>query len=87
MTNKQYTIRNISSEVDIKLRAKALREKKSLNQLLLDELTAAVALTPDANHVQKLRQDYDDLLGSWQDDPGFDEAMKDMRRVDPSDWL
>jgi plasmid stability protein len=84
MSQQQYTIRNVSPALDAKLRAKALREKKSLNKLVLEELEAAVI--PKDNPVQALRDEFNDLVGSWQDDPGFDEAMTDMRQVDARDW-
>ena len=80
----QYTIRNVPTKLDAKLRAKARREKKSLNSLLIEQLYSSV----NRLSTSKLRQhhDYDRFLGSWVKDPGFDEAMKDMRVVDPKDW-
>ena len=38
---KQYTIRGIPSEVDRALRQKAARRKRSLNQVIVEELTEA----------------------------------------------
>jgi hypothetical protein len=80
---KQYTIRNVPAELDAKLRSKARREKKSLNRLLLDELGQMITKPTSA---PQRHHDYDRFVGSWVDDPGFDEAMKDMRVVDPRDW-
>lgn len=30
--------------------------------------------------------DFDDLVGSWLEDPDFDAAFEDMRQVDSRDW-
>ena len=78
----QYTIRNVSPQLDSKLRAMALREKKSLNSLLLEQLNRSV----EPAESKRLGHDYDDLAGTWVDDPDFDVAMQDMRRIDPKDW-
>ncbi len=79
----QYTIRNVPSELDAKLRAKARREKKSLNRLLIEQLYQSIHAT---SATKTRHHDYDRFVGTWVDDPGFDEAMKDMRVVDPRDW-
>ncbi len=80
---QQYTIRNVPSELDAKLRAKARREKKSLNRLLVEQLYQSIHNTTPS---KTRHHDYDRFVGTWVDDPGFDEAMKDMRVVDPRDW-
>lgn len=80
---KQYTIRNVPLDLDAKLRAKARREKKSLNGLLIEQLSQSISKPLTG---KKINNDYDDLVGSWVDDQGFDEAMKDMRVVNPKDW-
>ncbi len=84
MKTAQYTIRGISVELDARLRARARREKKSLNRLVIDQLNRS--LEPAKQQSRPTGGDYDDLRGSWVDDPGFDEALKDMRVVDPKDW-
>jgi hypothetical protein len=82
MKATQYTIRNIPSGLDAKLRARAKREKKSLNRLVIEQLNRSVS----NNSVATGHHDYDHYVNTWVDDPGFDEAMKDMRVVDPRDW-
>lgn len=79
----QYTIRNVPYELDAKLRAKAKREKKSLNNLLIEQLRQSIT---KASPSKDRHHDYDRFVGSWVDDPGFDEALKDMRVIDPGDW-
>ncbi len=83
MSQKQYTIRNVPDELDAKLRSKAKREKKSLNRLLIEQLHHSISNVSRAN---PRHHDYDRFVGTWVDDPGFDEAMKDMRVIDPRDW-
>ena len=75
----QYTIRGIPPEVDRALRAKAARRKKSLNQLILDELTAVTMGAPR-------RADFSDLVGAWTPDPAFDEILASQRQIDPEQW-
>lgn len=83
MKQTQYTIRNVPHELDAKLRAKARREKQSLNSLLIEQLQRSVS-KPKTNKLTNT--DYDDLAGSWVKDPTFDEACRDLRRVDLKDW-
>jgi hypothetical protein len=75
----QYTIRGIPVDVDRALRKKAAKRKKSLNQLIVDELTAAT-VGPGK------REDFSDLVGQWTPDPGFDEILLAQRQIDPEKW-
>jgi len=52
----QYTVRGIPPEVDRELRRKAARRKLSLNQIIVDELTAAAL-------GRTKRADFTDLVG------------------------
>ncbi|MGH9667703.1 MAG: hypothetical protein ACRD9L_25075 [Bryobacteraceae bacterium] len=75
----QYTIRGIPPEVDRALRKKASRSKQSLNQVILDELTAGTV-----GH--RRRTDFSDLVGKWTPDSGFDEILAAQRRIDWDKW-
>lgn len=75
----QYTIRGIPAEVDRALRRKAAHRKLSLNQLVVEELTAA---TTGARQ----RADFHDLAGQWTPDPGFDDIISAQRQIDPDKW-
>ena len=77
--NLQYTIRGIPPEVDRVLRMKAARRKQSLNQLILDELTAVTA------DLRK-REDFRDIAGRWTPDSAFDEVLATQRQIDPDKW-
>ena len=74
----QYTIRGIPREVDRMLRKKAERRKKSLNQLIVDELVEAT--------IGRKHADFSDLTGRWVPDPAFDEIIAAQRQVDWEKW-
>jgi hypothetical protein len=75
----QYTIRGIPREVDRALRQKAARRKRSLNQVILEELTqATVGSRPKA--------DFSELVGRWIPDPAFDEVISAQRQIDWDKW-
>jgi hypothetical protein len=75
----QYTIRGIPPEVDRVLRRKAAHRKQSLNQLIVDELTAA---TTDV----RKRENFHDVAGQWTPDSAFDEILATQRQIDPDKW-
>jgi len=75
----QYSIRGVPAEVDRLLRERAARHKKSLNQLVVDELVrSALGKTKKA--------DFSDLVGKWKEDPVFDEILASQRNIDPDVW-
>ena len=75
----QYTIRGVPREIDEILRRKAARRGQSLNQVILDELVAAISgRTP--------RADFSDLVGRWKPDPAFDGVIASQRQIDVKKW-
>ncbi len=78
----QYTLRHVPPRVDQRLREVASQYGSSLNQAALDALSRGLGL--EAEPV--IHHDLDDLAGTWVADPAFDEAMKDMDRVDKDLW-
>jgi hypothetical protein len=78
----QYTIRNIPEALDQELRERAKREGKSLNQVALEALVSALGLGAGAIRYRSLS----DLAGSWQDDPEFDQAIRDQDTIDNELW-
>jgi len=78
MTSQQYTIRAVPAAIDQALRQRAHRESKSLNTVTLEALAKGLEL--DAQPV--IHHDLDDLIGSWEEDPGFDAAMLEFSRID-----
>jgi plasmid stability protein len=80
--HRQYTLRDIPPALDRALRERAQQEGKSLNQVAREALKRGVGL-PDPGQVS---DDLDALAGSWQDDPAFDEAIRQQDTVDPEAW-
>lgn len=74
----QYTIRGVPHDVDRALRTKAARRKLSLNQVIIEELTAITSV--------RKRADFHDLAGQCTPDPTFDEIMASQRQIDPDKW-
>jgi hypothetical protein len=74
----QYTIRGVPPEVDAVLRRRAAHRKKSLNQVLLEELARAAG--------EQRHADFSDLVGKWTPDPAFDRIIAAQRRIDRDRW-
>ncbi|MBI2339164.1 MAG: hypothetical protein HYU99_02195 [Deltaproteobacteria bacterium] len=78
----QYTIRSISPKLDRRLRQKAKESDKSLNEVVLEALSKATGLADETI----IHHDLDFLIGSWQEDPAFDEAIKAQHQIDEELW-
>lgn len=77
--SRRYTIRGIPEEADRVLRQKAARQKRSLNQVVVEELT-------EATFGAKRKTDLSDVTGGWIPDPAFDEIVASQRRIDWDKW-
>jgi hypothetical protein len=77
----QYTIRGIPPELDRELRRKAHQRKISLNQLLVDELASAMGAAP-----ARQRRSLARVAGRWTEEPEFDRALEEHRKIDWSLW-
>ena len=75
----QYTIRGVPREVDCALRKKASQRRLSLNQIIVEELTAVTMCATK-------RADFHDVTGQWTPDPAFDEIMASQRQIYPDQW-
>ena len=75
----QYTIRGVPREVDAALRQKAAREKRSLNQVIVEHLKAAAL-------GRTKKSDFSDVVGKWTPDPAFDEIIASQRQIDWEKW-
>ena len=78
-SSRRYTIRGIPEEVDRVLRQKAARQKRSLNQVVVEELT-------EATFGAKRKTDLSDVTGGGIPDPVFDEIVASQRRIDWDKW-
>ncbi len=82
MKSIQYTIRGVSGPIDAKIRERAAKEGKSLNEMVLEVLRSGLGI----GDTQVRFSDLDDLAGTWVSDPEFDRAIEEMDRVDPELW-
>ena len=77
----QYTVRGVPREVDKVLRRRAQQRGISLNQLLVEELSAGGG-GGRARRYRFLKN----LGGRWQDDSEFDRILSEQRRIDRGLW-
>ncbi len=78
----QYTIRNVPKTVDSRLRDRAKKEGKSLNQVVLEAIARALGIPSEPAR----QRDLSDFAGTWSEDPEFDRAIEDQDRVDEDLW-
>jgi hypothetical protein len=77
----QYTIRNIPSELDRALKARAKRLGKSVNQLALEALSLSVDQPIK-------RRSLRGMPGAWskQEATAFDQFLSEQREIDAELW-
>ena len=78
----QYTIRNIPKPVDRALCAKGRKERKSLNQVIVEAMQDGLGLNPKPVKYRDLEW----FAGTWVEDPEFDLAIAEQDQVHPDDW-
>ena len=78
----QYTLRDIPPYLDVELRERARREKKSLNQVAIEAMANGLGVAGTTMP----RRSLDDIAGTWKSDPSIDKALADQDRVDPKMW-
>jgi hypothetical protein len=77
----QYTIRNVSAELDRALKARAKKTGKSVNQVALEALAQSVGQPVK-------RRSLRDMPGEWskRDAARFDRFLEQERRIDEELW-
>ena len=75
----QYTIRGVPPEVDRALRKLAAQRKRSLNQIILEELAMATVGA-------KRRADFTGLVERLPADPAFDAILAAQRQIEWDKW-
>lgn len=78
----QYTVRNISKNLDEELRRRCREEGKSLNEVALEAMARGVGQAAEAVRFR----DLSDLAGTWKEDPEFDAAIEDQDTIEPELW-
>ncbi len=80
------TIHALETGVEKRIRAKAKREGRSLNQTLKELLAVSVGASPspESDH----RADFAEFCGIWtpEDAAEFKDATADLRAIDKADW-
>ena len=82
MTSRQYTIRSVPDSIDRELRRLAAEHKKSLNSVVLESLEKGLQIQAKPSQ----HTDVDFLIGTWEDDSQFDEAIAEFERIDEGLW-
>ncbi len=82
MSKVQYTIRNIPLPVDKVIRKRAAQSGRSFNQTVVDMLT----LQTFGTTMPKADDNFDWLFAQNTLDQSFDEAIKNLSRVDETLW-
>jgi hypothetical protein len=72
------TIRKVPIAVERVLRRRSKQEDKSLNQVALDALARGLGVSGE----RIKRRDMDDIAGTWTEDPAFEAAQREQRRMD-----
>ena len=78
----QFTIRGVPARLETALRERARREGRSLNAVVLDSLEAGDGVSVG----EIVHEDLDDLIGTWVEDPDFDQAILAQDQVDAQSW-
>lgn len=78
----QYTIRNVPEYLDAVLRDAARAQGKSLNEVAIEALTRGAGMGESRRRQRDLR----DIAGTWQEDPGFDDAIAAQDTIDEEMW-
>lgn len=78
----QYTLRKIPAVLDRILRRQAREKGASLNEVAIEAMARGAGVTEARVPRRSLR----DLAGSWQDDPAFDDAIREHDSIDESLW-
>lgn len=82
MANIQYTIRNIPPTVDKVIRKRSRQTGTSFNQTVVDLLSLQIFGTTDTPK----DDNFDWLFGAGTLDAGFEDAIKDLSKIDETIW-
>ena len=82
---KAITLRNVPPAVEKAIRAKARQKRISVNRAVIELLEERVGVS-DRRRV--IHHDLDRFIGSWtaREAKEFDDALGEMRQIDPELW-
>ena len=78
---RQYTVRNIPSALDRALREWARKRNISLNKAIVDAIKRGIGMDEEQEH-----NDLDDLIGTWQQDEEFEQAIIEQDKIEQDLW-
>lgn len=82
MERVQYTLEQISPELDQTLQERARAAGKTVDRFVVDFLEQVFgAKAPVAT-----KRDLRGIAGTWVDDPEFDKVMKKFSEIEPEMW-
>jgi plasmid stability protein len=81
------TIHALDPATERRIRVKARKEKKSLNQLLKELLSGSAGVST-SSRPEDHRAEFQEFSGIWSDKDvdEFNKAISDLERVDEKDW-
>ncbi len=84
---KAVTIRGIEAEIAEKLKKTATKQKKSVNQYILDLIKTNLGLNKEKKF-SRIYDDLDDLFGGWSNDEftKIDNFITSQRQIDEEIW-
>jgi hypothetical protein len=74
------TFASLPEHIDRELKRRAVEEKKDVSAVIVETLERGLGLN------RQEHSDLDFLVGSWETDPGFDEAVKAFETIDEDQW-
>ena len=78
---RQYTVRNIPSALDRALREWARQRNISLNKAIVAAIKRGIGMDEEQEH-----NDLDDLIGTWQQDEEFEQALTEQDTIEQDLW-
>lgn len=81
MSTKPFTFPSVPGHIEDALKHRAEEERKPLDAVVIEALERGLGIGGEATY-----SDLDFLIGSWQEDAVFDEAIKVFERIDESQW-
>jgi len=84
-------LNNLPANVDQALQQKAATEGRSVQEVAAEAVARGLGVTREGDtSAQTKTVDspnwLDKYIGSWVEDPEFNEALKDFERIDPELW-
>lgn len=78
----QYTLRDIPPPLDSELRRRAKAEGKSLNSVAVEALIRGTGL----GQTEVRQRELGDIVGTWHEDPEFDQVIAEQDQIDERLW-